>query len=127
MKPDKSAHYLLGIRGEEYARDYLIQQHYRILHTHYTNPYGEIDIIAKEKKTLCFIEVKTRSTAEYGIPAEAITPRKRKRIINGASAYLAATDVSFKECRFDVIELSYEAGDNAFTDLVHIKDAFIVE
>ena len=80
---------ITGSCGEEYAALYLKKQGYKIVERNYKNKIGEIDIIAKHKKTLVFVEVKTRKTCEFGTPAEAVTYYKKQKIVNTARMYLA--------------------------------------
>ncbi len=76
-----------GIRGEKLARDFLKKRGYRILETNYRCPEGEIDIVAKHKGSLVFIEVRTKASLEFGSPEESITPTKRERMKATASYY----------------------------------------
>ena len=74
-----------GIRGEKLAKDFLKKRGYRILETNYRCPEGEIDIVAKHKDSLVFIEVRTKTSLEFGSPEESITPTKKERM--RATAY----------------------------------------
>jgi putative endonuclease len=76
-----------GDRGESLAREYLEQQGYRILDTNYRGPGGEIDIVARDDDFLVFIEVRTRSSLDYGSPEESVTPAKKGRLIATAQHY----------------------------------------
>ncbi len=76
-----------GIRGEKLARDFLKKRGYRILETNYRCPEGEIDIIAKHKDSLVFIEVRTKKSLKFGSPEESITPTKKERLRATASHY----------------------------------------
>ena len=69
-----------GILGEKLAKDFLKKQGYRILETNYRCPEGEIDIVAKHKDSLVFIEVRTKKSREFGSPEESITPAKKERM-----------------------------------------------
>lgn len=95
----------LGIQGELYAQEFLRKQNYKIIETNYRCSFGEIDIIAQEGESLCFIEVKTRQ--EDGWDAfEAVHPLKQKKMIKVALMYLMSkfgTDEI--ESRFDVLAL----------------------
>ncbi len=77
----------VGILGEKLARDFLKKWGYRILETNYRCPEGEIDIVARHKDYLVFVEVRTKKSLEFGSPEESITPTKRKRLIAIASHY----------------------------------------
>lgn len=95
----------VGNLGEEAAANYLRNEGYVILERKYRRKIGEIDIIAKNKQTLVFIEVKARSSIRYGFPAEAVTYRKQQKIIQTALCYLKQFNQDDVSCRFDVIEV----------------------
>ncbi len=69
-----------GIRGEKLAKDFLKKRGYRILETNYRCPEGEIDIIARHKDFLVFIEVRAKTSLKFGSPEESITPTKKARL-----------------------------------------------
>lgn len=97
---------LLGRSGEAAAAHYLREQkNYTILHQNYRHRLGEIDLIAKDKDTIVFIEVKTRTTRRYGHPAEAVERQKQRKITRVAKAYLGRYRLWDRPCRFDVIEV----------------------
>ena len=93
----------LGERGEALAVRRLKKAGYKIIETNYRTRLGEIDIIAKEKDTLVFVEVKSRRSVHFGSPKWAITPKKRKKISMVALHYLKATNQSSARARFDVV------------------------
>lgn len=111
---------LLGSKGEDIAAKFLKDKGCRIISRNFKTPIGEIDIIAEDKGTLVFVEVKTRSDASFGYPFEAVTRRKREKIKKVALCYL-------KNCknpmpaRFDILSIEMD-GDNA--KIEHIIDAF---
>ncbi len=74
-----------GIRGEQLARNFLKKKKYRLLETNYRCSHGEIDIIARHKDTLVFIEVRTKTGSQFGSPEESVTSVKRERL--RATAY----------------------------------------
>ena len=94
----------IGKQGETKAKNYLKRRGYQILETNYRTKAGEIDLIAKEKDCLVFVEVKTRTTEEYGTPAEAVSFYKQQHMMKSARYYLARHGGEC-ECRFDVIEV----------------------
>ncbi len=98
-------HLLLGKLGEDRAVRYLQQEGFVILRRNYRTPFGEIDIIAREEETLVFVEVKTRSTAAFGLPQEAVDRRKQRQLIRTAQSYLNETGGALPPCRFDVVAL----------------------
>ena len=112
----------LGILGEELAFQYLKKQGYKVLLRNYESPLGEIDLIAKEKGALVFIEVKTRSSDAMGLPSESVTAIKRRQILKSARYYIMRYGIHDVPCRFDVVsvllpkdgEASLEVLENAF-------------
>ncbi len=74
-----------GILGEKLAKDFLKKRSYRIVETNYRCPEGEIDIVAKHKDYLVFVEVRTKRSLAFGSPEESITPAKKERM--KATAY----------------------------------------
>lgn len=111
----------LGKRGEALAADFLKNNGYRILFKNYRSKLGEIDIIAKDKDVLCFVEVKTRCSDDYGIPQEAISESKKKQISRLAVSFLKGNSLLGSKARFDVISIIYSRAKPKF-DL--IKNAF---
>jgi putative endonuclease len=76
-----------GILGEKLAKDFLKKRGYRIKETNYRCPEGEIDIVAKHKDYLVFVEVRAKKSLEFGSPEESITPVKKERMRATASYY----------------------------------------
>lgn len=114
---------MLGKKGEDIAADYIKSKGYKIIAKNFTTHFGEIDIIAWDKSTLVFIEVKTRKSLHYGLPFESITKRKMKKISNVALFYLKRFK-TLPSTRFDVLDVVYNE-DKLQINL--IKDAFEVE
>ncbi len=83
---------------------------------------GEIDIVAKDRDTIVFVEVKARSSTEYGTGEEAITPQKKEKIINAAKACLQYKGED-QPCRFDVISILFDKRKRV-KEINHIEDAF---
>ena len=111
-----------GNIGENLAVNYLKKQNYKILQTNYRNKIGEIDIIANDKNTIVFIEVKTRSSLKFGTPSEAINFHKQQKIRNTAISYLKYKNLYEKVAvRFDCIEI---LGDKLDCKINHIKNIF---
>lgn len=108
---------VVGGKGEILAEKYLKKNKYQIIEKNYRNKIGEIDIIAKDKSTLVFVEVKARETVVLGRPCEAVTPYKQNKIRGVASYYLMINNLSDADCRFDVVEILGE-------EINHIKNAF---
>ena len=97
----------LGQRGEQVAVDFLKYHGYNIISINYRTPLGQIDIIAKDKKTICFIEVKTRRTQRFGQPAEAVGVAKQRKISQAALMFLKQNRLLNSPSRFDLILISY--------------------
>jgi putative endonuclease len=95
----------IGAQGEADARAYLQQKGARILETNYRRSTGEIDIIARQGRTLLFVEVKRRSSLRYGRPAEAVDRQKQAHILRTAELYLQENRLADTPLRFDVIEV----------------------
>ena len=113
----------LGNFGESLAKKYLKEQGYRILEENFRNKLGEIDLIAQDGKTICFIEVKTRRSTDQGQPYEAITPWKIRKLSQMATSYLKYKYRTLEiPARFDVISI---VQDNDFGSKIQlIKNAF---
>lgn len=95
---------IFGKSGEIKAAKFLRKNGYKILETNFKTPISEIDIIALDKKVLCFVEVKTRKSDAFGTPAEAVDFKKQRKIIQGAYSYLKNSETDF-EIRFDIVEV----------------------
>jgi len=95
-----------GERGENLAVWYLKQNGYKIIEQNYRSRMGEIDIIAKDGKTIVFVEVKSRRSIRYGSPKWAVTPKKQRKISMVALHYLKATQQTDTKARFDVVAIT---------------------
>lgn len=96
---------VVGNFGEKLAEKYLIQNGLDVLDKNFLCKQGEIDIIAKEKDELVFVEVKTRTSFKYGKPAEAVNNTKKCHIYRAAKYYLYLYRLEDMNVRFDVIEI----------------------
>ncbi len=94
-----------GCFGENESTEYLIRHGYKIIERNFSCKQGEIDIIAKDKEYLVFIEVKTRSSIKYGEAKEAVDKEKQKHIYNSAMYYLYKNRMEDALTRVDVIEV----------------------
>jgi putative endonuclease len=112
----------LGRSGEDAALEYLIGKKYAIVETRYRRHRGEIDIIARDGATFVFVEVKTRTSAAYGRPEEAVTPAKQQQIRRVAQGYLFERRLGSPLCRFDV--LAVRRGDDGEFCIEHFRNAF---
>ena len=110
-----------GAAGEREAAKMLIRKGFKILKKNFVTPFGEIDIIACNKDTLVFAEVKTRGENFMVSPAEAVTPSKQRKICKSADVYAAGSGNNLYK-RFDIIEV-YADGEGNFS-VNHIENAF---
>lgn len=109
-----------GKEGEAFATKYLIQQGYQILERNFKTRMGEIDIIARNKGYLVFVEVKARQSSDFGGPAGAITSSKQRKIVQIAKAYMAFKKVE-SDARFDVVLIH---GSGSLSSVELIQNAF---
>ena len=100
----------LGNIGEQIAVEYLEKNNYKIIRRNFYCKQGEIDIIAKDEKEIVFIEVKTRSSIEFGQPSEAVNKIKQNHMYMAAQYFLYKSDCMNNFIRFDVIEVLVEKG-----------------
>ncbi len=112
---------LIGPGGEKAAVHYLKREGYRILETNYRICGSEVDIIAIEGETLCFVEVKTRETNRFGLPEEFVDARKRRKIIRAAKVFIGKKPYCDYYVRFDIIAVASSLED---AKIRHIKHAF---
>lgn len=115
---------MLGKTGENLAVKYLKKKGYTILETNYRNPLGEIDIIAKEKGTIVFVEVKTRKNNRFANPKEAVTLKKQKTIARVAQIWLKQKKKIEANARFDVVAILTDQNKH---DIELIKHAFSLD
>lgn len=111
-----------GRVGEDEAVAWLERHGYRIVERNVTNKAGEIDVVARDGETLCFIEVKARQTDRFGPAIEGVTPAKQRRLVRTASLYLALAGLDDVACRFDVLGL--DADPDGSWRFTLIRDAF---
>ena len=114
-----------GRQGEDLAVSLLIDNGYIILERNFRTKFGEIDIIAKDKETFVFVEVKTRCSENFGLPLEAISKAKQRKISRMAVAFMQEKGLLGKMARFDVISIIYSVDGGYKSDL--FKDAFELE
>ena len=86
---------VLGLIGENKAKDFLINKGYKIIETNYSNKIGEIDIVAQVNDTIVFVEVKTRSSNQYGYGREAVNVSKQNKIRLVATSYIKLKKINF--------------------------------
>ena len=113
-------HNKLGKKGEQLAVDFLINKGYSIVERNYRFDKAEVDIIAQKDDTLAIIEVKTRSTADFGNPQDFVKPKQIKNLVKAVDEYVIVNDLDV-EVRFDIIAIIKE---NKGYNIEHLEDAF---
>ena len=114
-------HNELGKQGEELAVDFLQKNGYEILETNWTFQKAEIDIIAKKENTLAIIEVKTRSSTDFGLPQDFVKPKKIQLLVKAVNEYVTQNDLDVS-VRFDIIAI-HKSGNEFIIE--HLEDAFL--
>jgi len=113
-------HNELGKKGEELAVAYLLEDGYTILERNWTYRKAEIDIIAQKEGILAVIEVKTRSSIDFGLPQDFVKPKKIQLLIKAVNAYINYRDIDL-DVRFDIIAIQKNGESFA---IEHLNDAF---
>lgn len=121
----KSFNKEIGNLGEFLAANYLCSIGYTIIKKNFRCKIGEIDIIAKNRNTICFIEVKTRSSRNYGEPCEAVNYFKKIKIYRTAYIYIQKNNLYGYDIRFDIIEIMLSSNRKNYNINI-IKNAFQV-
>lgn len=111
----------VGQRGERRAERFLRSLGYAIVERNYRTSRGEIDLVAKDKDTLVFVEVRTRRRDGFGGPLASVGRQKQRQISNTALHYLTHSGLRDRAARFDVIGI---VGEGKRADLTHVKAAF---
>lgn len=110
----------LGKLGEEMAMAFLEKNGYVILECNWVYQKAEIDIIAQKENILAIVEVKTRSTIDFGLPQDFVKPKKIQLLVKAVNEYVITNDLDL-EIRFDIIAINKEG--KQFV-IEHIEDAF---
>lgn len=121
FKVKDSARIRTGKKGEELAAVHLQTLGYHILERNYRCPLGEIDIVARDKDTIVFVEVKSRKTEDYGDPELAVGKTKQRKMTLVSFYYLAQKKDSPVKARFDVVAVKML---HDRTEVKLIRDAF---
>ena len=111
----------LGRIGEEMAMVFLQERGFEILEANWRFQHLELDIIAQDADMLVFVEVKTRRTAYFGPPEDAVSPQKISRLLNAAEAYIFEKDYQ-GDTRFDVVSIILPPGKKV--EIEYFEDAF---
>ena len=109
---------MAGREGEAKAAEYLRKKRYEILGANYRCRFGELDLIAKKRDLVIFVEVKLRRNDRFGAAADAVTASKQDKLRKAAASWLASHDCD-APTRFDVIEIYTDTG-----RINHIENAF---
>lgn len=112
---------VLGGEGERIAERYLTKKGYRVVERNYRCPVGEMDLIVLDRRVVVFVEVKTRSGHRFGIPLEAVHPRKQQKMVKTAQFFLAQHRLHNRDARFDVVGISLKEHEPV---VEHIVNAF---
>lgn len=113
----------LGIKGEELAQEVLKKLGYKFIIRNFTCSMGEIDLIAWDKRTLVFIEVRSRKETKFGMPSETVNYNKQKKIRKVAQYFLVTNKLQDVYCRFDVVGIVWgQEGEKPKIEV--LKDAF---
>ena len=110
----------LGKLGEELAVEYLQKNGYDILETNYVFQKAEIDIIAQKENILAIVEVKTRSSLDFGLPQDFVKPKKIQLLVKAVNEYVISNNLDV-EVRFDIIAVHR---DGKKFNIEHLEDAF---
>ena len=113
----------LGQRGEAAAAGYLRRRGYKILARGSRIGPGELDLVMLDRKTIVFVEVKTRQSHDAGHPAEAVDEHKQRQLTKLAVTFLKRHHLLERPARFDVVAITWPAG-KWFPTIEHIKNAF---
>ncbi|AKD02683.1 YraN family protein [Pontibacter korlensis] len=112
-------HLHTGQLGENHAAAYLQQKGYTVLQQNYRYKRAEVDIIARKADLLVFVEVKTRTSNNYGYPEEAVNSKKEEMLLSAAEEYILQEEWQH-EVRFDIISVTLTSP----PEIHHIEDAF---
>ena len=110
----------LGKLGEELAVEFLRKEGYQILETNWTFQKAEVDIIAQKENTLAIVEVKTRSSLDFGLPQDFVKPKKIQLLVKAVNEYVVSKNLDI-DVRFDIIAIHKEGKSYV---IEHLKDAF---
>lgn len=113
-------HNELGKKGEQLAVDFLLKNDYDIVERNYRFEKAEVDIIAKKDDVLAIVEVKTRSTADFGDPQDFVKPKQIKNLVKAVDEYVTVNDLDV-EVRFDIIAIVKEGKGYS---IEHLENAF---
>lgn len=115
---------MVGAWGESLAAEFLLKKRYRVVASQYRCRFGEIDLIACDKKHIVFVEVKLRKSDQFARAAEFVDYHKQNRLRTTAAFYLSENETNLHP-RFDVIEIYAPQGIETLNpEIIHLEDAF---
>ncbi len=114
-------HSKIGIKGEQIATDFLLNKGYIILHRNWRSGKKELDIIALHRDVLVIVEIKTRTTYDFGYPEEAVNKKKQQFLKFAAEAFVSANP-QYINIRFDIVSILLD-GENV-KEILHFEEAF---
>ena len=115
-------HNQLGKRGEQMAEQYLLQQGYQVLHRNWRHSHYEIDIIAIRKEVLHFVEVKLRSSKNFGWPEQFVKKKKFKSLLHAADEFLFQNQ-QYRHVQYDILSINVSA--NVEPEFFLIEDVYL--
>ena len=113
-------HNQLGNKGEQMASDFLQRKGYNILERNYRFDKAEVDIIAQYQNILAIVEVKTRSSTDFGNPQDFVKPKQIKNLVKAVDEYVTANNLDL-EVRFDIMAI---VKTNHSFEIEHLENAF---
>lgn len=112
----------VGVTGEDFAAAYLWKRGLRVIEKNFRSRCGEIDLIALDRDTICFVEVKTRRSLTFGEGSESVIRHKQRKIIKTAFYYLKCKNWDERDFRFDVISILVNGSGEP--QIEHFENAF---
>ncbi|MCT4629730.1 YraN family protein [Winogradskyella sp.] len=113
-------HNELGKKGEQLAVDFLLKNNYNVIERNYRFEKAEVDIIAEKEGVLAIVEVKTRSSLDFGNPQDFVKPKQIKNLVKAVDEYVTENDLDI-EVRFDIIAIVKKGN---HYDIEHLENAF---
>ena len=120
-----AGHLITGRAGEELAAAFLVEKGLAVVERNFRCPGGEIDLICRDRGTLVFVEVKTRSGDVRGEPGEAVGRAKKSRLVRAASLYLSRNRAWNRPSRFDLVSILFLPGETVvahWEDVIDVRD-----
>lgn len=118
---ERTTRQILGADAEEATARHLEAKGYRIRHRNFHSRYGELDLVAEDGDTVCFVEVRMRSSAAWGDPSQTVSRAKQRKVVKAALHYLFVHGLEGRMVRFDVVSV---IGRGEAAQVEHIPDAF---